>query len=211
MPQSGEGFVVADLSLEVDGLNDIVTSMATGLDAIVAMRKCVERASIEIQAQAVRNVSGITVEYSGGTFIINRQTGKLVRSIQILPDFGGGVLSSLVVAGANYAAAVEFGTQERDLKELLMGKVIPFQVKGTAKEKKEAVADGTATAVNKYASTGKKNRVEYIAFRKIGPNSKGWIIPAQPARPFMQAAAEVVLPKFRDAVAETLAQFINDS
>ena len=198
------------LDIEVGGLNDLALSMRGGLGVISEMRAVLQKYTYKLQAQAVQNVSGINVTYAGGTFIINRQTGKLARSIQVDPSYGAGGLSSRVYASASYASAVENGSPERDLKAVLMGKVIPLPVKGNLKEKKAAVAAGTASAVSKFASTGRQTRTEYIAFRRITPNSKGWIIPAQPGRPFMAAAAEVIQPAFAHAVAETFAKYLND-
>jgi hypothetical protein len=202
------GIAGYEVTADVKGLDGVVTTVEKGLDAILDLRRVVRQYLAEAQSQAVRNVSGIEVQYSGGTFTINRQTGKLVRSIQI---YDSGPLSGYVVAGANYASALENGSPARDMKPSLLGKIIPFPVTGTTKEKKQAVADGNATAIQKYGSTGRKTRVEYIAFRKVGPNSKGFIIPAQPPRPFMQATAEVIGPKFSRAVADAFAKFITDN
>ena len=198
------------LQADLHGFDRLITGLETGLDAIVELRNTVQKYARLGQAQAVQNVSGNVVTYSGGTFVINRQTGKLARSIQIYPDPSGSLLGAVIVAGANYAAAVENGTTGPvDLKPSLMGKTIPIMVRGGKKARDKAIASGDATAVERHASTGRKMETAAIIFRKVGPKSKGWIIPQQPARPFMLAMAEDIGPKFTAEIQSVFEKYLN--
>lgn len=220
----GGGFLI---TARLEGFDQTIGRLERGLDAIYEMRKVVLDFAYRAQAQAVRNVSGVTVDYSGGSFVINRQTGKLAQSIQVLPGVGGSVLSAVVRATAKYADYVEGGVDHPiDMKKYLpKNKAIPIKVHGPngnrfipfpvmtgliAGEPAGNSHQGRVLArkVPKKSSTGKLVGFNYVIFRRVTPQSKGWIIPPRPARPFMQAAAEKIEPDFQRSLAETYAKFL---
>lgn len=202
------GVIGIGIEAKVIGLENMVGTLEKGLDALFEMRQSVREHAYKLQAQAVANVSGVTVQYSGGSFLINRRTGKLVRSIQITQN--AGVFSANVVASANYASAIEGGTGQHDLKPLLMGKTIVFQFKGSEEERVKAVAEKRAYQKDRKTSTGKPLKTQTIEFRKVGPKSQGWIVPAQKKRPFMQAAAETIQPLFTASVDAIVTKYLNN-
>lgn len=225
MPYVQGGFV---LSASLDGFDELVTRLDTGLDTIWKLRDVVTEYAYKTQAQSVLNVSGTTVTYSGGTFVVNRQTGKLAQSIQVLSGWatGGHGLAAVVYASAKYADIIESGVDHPvDMKPYLMGKTIAIKVGKNGNRfipypvMSGLGADGspagnshqgrvTARKVPKRASTGKLVGFDYVIFRKVTAQSKGWIIPPRPARPFMQAAAEKIEPEFQRAIADAYANFL---
>jgi hypothetical protein len=203
------------LTASVDGLDEIVTTLEAGLLTIAALSRVVGDFAKQIQAQATLNVSGTQVTYSGGTFIVNRVTGKLSQSFnraQINP------LSAIVVNTASYANAIEAGVDHPvDLKPLLMGKTIPIRTRGMG-DAHLAQQNGLATqgpvkgGVSQHKRKNSKKRtskIEYIAFRKVTVNSKGWVIPPRAPRPFMLAAAEALQIPFSDAIAAAYAEYLS--
>lgn len=209
------GMIGLSVQAEIAGLEKIDTTFMQGLETIVELQRTVRTFAHKLQAQAVANVSGIAVTYSGGTFVINRQTGKLARSIQVVPGGGSGNgsgrLTASVVASASYASAVEGGSQARDMKPYLMGKTIPLPFKGSSRMNDAVVTFGLGKETQRKSSTGRKAGKSTTVFVKVGPQSRGWIIPAQPARPFMQAAGETIMPEFQAAIAEAFARHLNDA
>jgi hypothetical protein len=139
------------------------------------------------------------VTYHGGTFVVNRVTGKLAQSIQVLAKQTP--LVRIVKAGAEYADAIEDGYKAFDMKPGLRGKVIPIRVAqgtpGAAQVTLKNFAGGVATQ-------------GWVIFRTVGPNSTGWIHPGAAPRPFMAAAAEAIAPKFRADVEKTFAHYMEE-
>jgi hypothetical protein len=190
------------ISVDVSSLQGQAARLGSSLDAIADIGRIVEKYAHLAQAQAVQNASGITVSYSSGSFIINRQTGKLVRSIQlmkVLPTY------ALVKANAEYADAVEDGHKAIDLKPKLMGKTIPIRLKSGS----SMISFGNAKEVERRSSSGEIIGSSLIIFRKVTKHSKGWIIPAARGRPFMQAAGESIAKPFQRDVLDAYSRFLN--
>jgi hypothetical protein len=185
------------VSVSAPGFADLAARLDKGLDAIGAMDKVVEKWAKAAQAQAVRNVSGVQVTFAGGTFVVNRVTGKLAQSIQILPKQTP--LTRIVKAGAEYADAIENGIRSFDMKPGLMGKTIPIRVAAGTPGAKNITLKNFAGGVS---TNG------WVIFRTVGPNSTGWIYPGKAPRPFMAAAAESIADKFRADVERTYKQFL---
>jgi hypothetical protein len=112
---------------------------------VLRMGEAVRDLSANVQARAVRNVSGYPVQYEGGVFRVKSQTGALKGAIeQQWPYqsplqarvFVNGAMSgaAIQIAGAlvkprpvsDYAGAIESGHGEIDLKKTMMGKTVPF-------------------------------------------------------------------------------------
>lgn len=200
------------VNAEVSGIDEIASRVGTPLDRISAVRKAVAKNTREARRQATINVSNTSVTYEGKTFIIKRQTAKLARSIQVVSITP---LSGTVAAMAEYAGAIEEGHKEIDLKPSLMGKTVPLPVdpngpiSAFGKKLTPVVAKaGGIARIEKMSSTGKTSRWTYIAFRRVGPNSHGWIIKAAPGRPFMAAAGEQVRPQFVEDVSQAVTDFM---
>lgn len=97
-----------------------------------------------IRTRAVRNVSGYPVTYTGGAFRVQVKTGALKGAMETEWPYGDAMTARVFVNGAHtsmsntggyvgrpvpvskYAAAVEHGHKEIDLKKTMLGKTIPF-------------------------------------------------------------------------------------
>lgn len=188
------------------------------------------------QARAVRNVSGYPVIFDGHVFRVVPRTGALKGSIDMQWPYQGPLQAKVFVNGthtaqpmqmgdgvvkprpvADYAAAIEFGHGEIDLKKFMQGKTVPFfasrgsrstgpfavrgltPVAGTSEGMWENEAFNKVLAGKgngpmhfqrrKAAAYAAKRGggTYFIAFRKVG--KKGWIIPEAKPRPFLRAAA----------------------
>jgi hypothetical protein len=197
--------VPIQLDVKVTGLEKIVGRMETSLSTIKRVHRVLIKHARMTQQRAVWNVSGNPVTFQGKTFIVNRQTGKLARSIQVVDTRP---LSAAVEASAEYASDVELGTRgPTDLKQTkLAGKVVPLRL---SKRIGQAVAAfGGAKAVQKKATTGRVMGTEYIAFRRVGKT--GWIIPQRAGRPFMAEAGDWIAPQLTQAVEKEFAAFLDE-
>lgn len=212
------------VSVDASNLQGYSRRLTSNLDLVGAVARIVKKHANRAQAQAILNVSGVLVQYSGGVFTIARQSGKLAQSIQIQRVT---YTSALIRATAKYADAIEGGVEHPvDLKPYLMGKTIPIKLKGQNGNKyvtypvMTGLLDGSPAGnshqgptagikkVARKASTGALTGHDYIIFRKVTPRSKGWIIPPRPKRPFMEAAAEKIEPDFSKEVADTLQRYV---
>lgn len=214
------------ITVDVRDLEAASKRLQSSLDTINALQQVVRKYAYIAQAQAVLNVSGISVTYSGGSFVIHRQTGRLAQSIQVWHMSG---LASVIRATAKYADIIESGVLHPvDMKPFLRGKMIPIKLKGQQGNRfiSHPVMTGLGSngkpagnshqgpdtpgirKIARYGSTGKLVGHDYVIFRKVTPQSKGWIIPPRLPRPFMQAVAEKIEAPFRDEVAEAYARFI---
>lgn len=103
------------------------------------------------QARAVRNVSGYPVTYDGKVFRVVVRTGALKGAIDMQWPYQSPLQARVFVNGAMtaapfqagdrlvkpspvsaYAAAIEFGHEEIDLKKFMQGKIVPFFASRTA-------------------------------------------------------------------------------
>lgn len=97
------------------------------------------------QMRAVRNVSGYPVMYDGKVFRVVVRTGALKGAMEMEWPYQSVLQARVYVNGshtaqpiqmgdgivkprpvADYAAAIEFGHEEIDLKKYMQGKVVPF-------------------------------------------------------------------------------------
>lgn len=193
-----------------------------------------------VQERAIRNVSGYPVYYEGGVFRVAVRTGTLKGAIERQWPYGTVFKARVFVNGTHtaveqapgmrskprpvsqYAAAIEYGHAEIDLKKTMKGKTVPFYGARSKSANGPYAARGlekvdNGPGVGKYASVehsmrlaekGKptmyfaRKRTEsgayFIAFRKVG--NTGWIIPAAKPRPFMASALEGTKDKVRKTV-----------
>lgn len=226
------------LDLHMDQLLVLVARARFPMSSPAAVRHlgdAVRAYGAMVQARAVRNVSGYPVSFEGGYFVVRVQTGALKGSIELEWPYGATVFQARVyVNGAHfaapaqggfltkprsvseYAAAIEQGHEEIDLKKTMMGKTVPF----FAAERKDPRGPFTAGGLkpvtpgergygsswqsqvlnSKLAAKGKdpmhftkkggkgSGSTYFIAFRRVGKT--GWIIPKAEPRPFMRAAVE---------------------
>lgn len=109
--------------IKATGLQKAAKKFTDGnAELITNLSKIVRKYAQATQAQAVKNVSGTAVNYSGGTFTVNRISGTLARSITVTYP---SKLSAVVEAGVDYADAIEGGVDHPvDLKMSLMGKCL---------------------------------------------------------------------------------------
>lgn len=111
-----------------------------------ALGQVIRRWGVMAQERAVRNVTGYPVNYDGRVFRVMVRTGTLRGAIELeWPYEGKEFLARVFVNGAamnpgtvpgmgparprpvsEYAAAIEFGHPEIDLKKTMLGKTVPF-------------------------------------------------------------------------------------
>jgi hypothetical protein len=210
--------VIADVS----GFQNLMLKLSTSLSTIEELRNVLRRNGTRLQQRAVRNVSGVTVSYKGRTWVVNRQTGKLARSIQ---QMSPNPLSVAVVASAEYASDVAEGTRGPvDLKRFMAGKIIPLPLsnaQGKAVEQGgvKSLFVGRFSSTQTSASGVKKNNVvssggksmgaKYVMFRRVPKvGGKGWIIPQRQPKPFLQEAADYVAPQLASDVEDAFKAFL---
>lgn len=98
----------------------------------------------KVRQRAVRNVSGYPVNYTGGAFRVQVKTGALKGAIESEWPYGDHLTARVFVNGSHtstsstggymgkptpvskYAASIEHGHREIDLKKTMMGKTVPF-------------------------------------------------------------------------------------
>lgn len=195
----------------------------------------------KIRQRVVRNVSGYPVSYTGGSFVVRVRTGALKASIEVewpyLDEwsarvFVNGTHTSITNVGgfpgkpvpvSKYAAAVERGHKEIDLKKTMQGKIVPFfgsrssSTTGPYTERgleRGLVSIGKRQYISKNPDPKRRKPLVYkakrtatggayfITFRRVG--KKGWIIPAAKPRPFMDAGAAQSTTDVRRAVGRKL-------
>lgn len=189
-----------------------------------------------LQARAVRNVTGYPVIYDGQVFRVRVQTGALRGSIELQWPYGTTLAARVFVNGthtatsqhggqvrtrsvADYAAAIEEGHDEIDLKKFMKGKTVPFFAARTKAARGPYAAVGLKPLSDRSQGLGSYWHSEQLNarlqakgkgpmhFQKRGGTnayqgsssyfltfrrvgSEGWIIPAALPRPFMRAAME---------------------
>jgi hypothetical protein len=188
-----------------------------------------------VRQRAVRNVSGYPVTYTGGVFVVKVRTGALKGAMEMEWPYGSEWVARVFVNGAHtstsniggypgkpvavskYAAAIEHGHKEIDLKQHMMGKTVPFfgarsqTATGPYAERGLiSIGGGQFVSRNPSGKCGGKQPLVYdrkrtasggsyfITYRKVG--KKGWVIPAAKPRPFMAAAALGSAPDARRLV-----------
>jgi hypothetical protein len=211
-----------------------------------------------VQARAVRNVSGYPVQYDGKVFRVVVRTGTLKGAIDMQWPYQSPLQARVYVNGTHtaqpiqmggqllrprpvstYAASIEYGHEEIDLKRFMQGKTVPFFASRSANSTGPFAARGLTPAAGpgdlwesttlnaKLLRGGKKHMVfqrrvaaaydgakkgagtYYIAFRKVG--KKGWIIPAARARPFMRAAVRQSERDTRQLVRDQLVNVLSNA
>jgi hypothetical protein len=216
------------VNVDISGVDALVKRMTTSLDAINAVRNVLKKHGRIMQARAVHNVSGNYVFFEGKTWVINRQTGKLARGIQVAD---AGPLGTAVRSSAEYSSDVELGTRGPvDLKKTkLAGKIVPLPVSNKAAQKarnfyqalgaklstkydshgRPILTAGGYRTQAKYATTGKFMGNASVVFRRVpGPGGKGWIIPKREGRPFLREALEYTKPLLQDAIEQAFAKYL---
>lgn len=127
-----------------------VRQVAARLDTLTpeveaALGQAIRRGAESVRTQAVTNVSGYPVlDPEGGLFRVRTATGTLKGSIDVQWPYGSPLVARIFVNGtrtastvtpgghvrltpvSQYAAAIEFGHGEIDLKKSLQGKTVPF-------------------------------------------------------------------------------------
>lgn len=221
----------------------------------------IRRAGLIVQTRAVRNVSGYPVVFEGGVFRVQVRTGALKGSIELDWPYEGTVFRARVYVNgtatriesqpgsgytrsttvAEYAAAIEAGHKEIDLKKYMQGKRVPFFGSVAAKARGPYAARGlkpimagvkgygsgwASESLNaKLAAKGKGAMV----FTKMGGKAAfsgrgtsyfisfrtvgktGWIIPEAAPRPFMRAAAMGTRDQVRRVIVAAAVEMLRDS
>lgn len=219
--------VPVSINVDVSGFTDIMDRLQTSLSTIDAIAFELRRHGRLAQRRAVANVSGVVRMFNGRSFVVNRQTGKLARSIQVTSP---NPLAVTIEASAAYASDVELGTRGPvDLKKTkLAGKIIPMPLsrsqgaaiksaKGSLKTILVGRFNQKSTSTSGYkenkksAKTGKPMGSQYILFRRVpSRGGSGWIIPQRPPRPFMEEAGAYVAPLLKDAVEAAYKSFLEE-
>lgn len=193
------------ITADIDGIDGLINRLGNSAQNMDEVHKTVIKYANEVRRIATTNVSGVPVTFNGKSFVVNRVTGKLARSIQIV-DMQA--LSATIEAMAEYSGAVEAGHKAIDLKRTMHGKTIPLTIDGRGKNAQQLKAMGAKT-VQQYATTGRLMGTKTIIFRKVG--SKGWIIPAALPRPFMAAAGEAISKDFSQEIGDAVTRAFTGS
>lgn len=229
---------IYQLRIDTTQLRVLVARTATPLGdpkIVHAMGQSIRKWGALVQARAVRNVTGYPVVYEGGVFRVQVVTGTLRGAVELQWPYGtvlrarvfvnGSHSATSVVAGrartqsvANYASAIEQGHKEIDLKQFMMGRVVPFfaaraqnargPYAGTGATPMIAGATGIGSSwkseeLNRRLQAKGKSPMSFTrqggtaAYKGSGSTylisfrrvgRTGWIIPAAKPRPFMKAA-----------------------
>ncbi len=109
-----------------------------------ALGEGVRDSAERIRTRAVRNVSGYPVTFTGGAFRVQVKTGALKGAMETEWPYGDALTARVFVNGSHtstsntggypgkpvpvsrYAAAIEYGHKEIDLKKSMLGKTVPF-------------------------------------------------------------------------------------
>lgn len=223
---------VYELRVSRDRLRILIDRTSLGNPELqTAIAIGVRRWGALLQARAVHNVSGFPVVYDGRAFVVRTRTGTLKGAIELQWPYGSAQQARVFVNGAHtsvvseggrsratpvskYAAAIEHGHPEIDLKQFMQGKIVPFFGARAAAAQGPYAATGLVKAPGekiwgeywrsqafdaKLQAKGKlpvwfrkkgskQSGVYFIAFRRVG--KEGWIIPEAAPRPFMAAALQ---------------------
>lgn len=135
------------LEVTNDQLNVVLNTAQLRLDSnqLAHLGLAVRDSAARIQARAVRNVSGYPVVYDGKVFRVVVRTGALKGAIEQQWPYQGPLQARVFVNGTHtaqaykigeglvrprpvsqYAAAIEWGHDEIDLKQFMQGKTVPF-------------------------------------------------------------------------------------
>jgi hypothetical protein len=143
-----------------------------------------------VQARAVRNVTGFPVVYEGGVFRVMVRTGTLRGAIELQWPYEGPYTARVYVNGAHmnpggqpgiytrpvpvseYAAAIEFGHGEIDLKKTMKGKTVPFFAARSARARGPYAATGLKPVIAGQEDYGSRWRSE-THDRKLQARGKG--------------------------------------
>lgn len=199
------------------GTEDAIERLSTSLSGIKEIEGVIRKFTNMAQREAVANVSNNGFVYDGRSIFIRRRTGKLARSIQVVSVTP---LSGALEASAEYAEPIEEGHGPVDMKPYLMGKTVMIPIAGRTQgmpdsggrisfftDAENGRQSVKVTRISKKATTGRKAGVQNVIFRRIGPNTKGFIIPRQPPKPFMSAAGQKVEEPFRNEIEDVLSRY----
>ena len=155
-----------------------------------ALQNAIRKWGMLVQARAVRNVTGYPVVYSGGVFRVMVRTGTLRGSIELQWPYEGPYAARVYVNGAHmnpgghpgvytkpvpvadYAAAIEFGHGEIDLKKTMLGKTVPFFAARSARARGPYAATGLAPVDARSTDYGSRWQSE-AHNRKLQARGKG--------------------------------------
>lgn len=247
------------VEIENNQLRVLLDTAKLGLTAeqLNVLGGAIRDSAARVQARAVRNVKGYPVQYDGRVFRVKTVTGALAASIDMQWPYQTVLQARVYVNGAHtaqgqmvngvftkprpvaaYAAAIEFGHAEIDLKQFMQGKVVPFFASRT----KNSTGPFAARGLTEVAGTGGQLWENIQLSVKLGTQGKapmqfrrmatkaaysggkhgggayyiafrrvgktGWIIPAAKPRPFMRAALAQSERDVRANVRQRLAQIL---
>jgi hypothetical protein len=145
------------------------------------IQAAVKQIGIEAVEQMVHNLSGVSVQWTGGNFLINVRTGNLRRHCRMDWPFNGDPYSVFVFNNAEYAAQIESGISGDEKRRILLeGGKAPLVSKAGRKYKRIPGGPGCL-----------------VRFWTITEDSQ---LADQPPRPFVEATAE----QMRDRAAKLL-------
>lgn len=161
-----------------------------GPEVAGAMSNAIRKWGELVRARAVRNVTGYPVIYDGGVFRVMVRTGTLRGSIELQWPYEGPYTARIFVNGTHmnpgsvpgvigrgrpvseYAAAIEFGHGEIDLKKTMLGKTVPFFGARGAKARGPYAATGLTPVEHGREDYGTRWQSETLN-RKLQARGKG--------------------------------------
>lgn len=150
------------------------------------LQQAVRDGGVEALEQMTENLSGQDVQWSGGTFRINVQTGNLRRRSRLDFPYQGDPLTVGIFNNASYADQIEGGMAGDERKRALLK-----EAKASKKGRKyRAVPSGKGSLVKFWTVT------EDSTLRNTPP------------RPFVEATAEQMKRRFVELVGSAVQQVI---
>lgn len=150
------------------------------------LQQAVRDGGVEALEQMVENLSGVDVQFSGGSFRVNVQTGNLRRRSRLDFPYQGDPLAVGIFNNASYAEQIEKGM--------------------TGQERKDAIL--------RNAKTSKKGRKYQAVPSGKGSLTKFWTVTESsnlrdtPPRPFVDATAEQMEARFIELVGSAVVGII---
>lgn len=161
-------------------------------------KRALAHAGVVAQKTWIEYASGAAVNYSGGSFVINRITGQYVRSIEtgLQLNAHGNPWAVAVVSDsriAPYNKWIEYGVRSHDMKTYLL-------YGDKAKKGKSGIRYLTVSFRDRAGSISGGSRSGGMQFRRVSENSSGWIHPGTPPRPVTKALKENLEGELKDII-----------